>query len=74
MSPQERIQDTHFRLACISMAAEGNPGAMGAQTKEQQLATAKIFYDWVVPDSRRDTNVLQFRLKEKSPAAGTFPE
>lgn len=73
MSPQERTQDTHFRLACISMAAEGAPGATG-QTKEQQLATAKVFYDWVVPDSRRDTNVLQFRLKDKDPNAGTFPE
>lgn len=66
MSPQERIQDTHFRLACISMAAEGAPGATG-QTKAEQLAVAKVFYDWVVPDSRRDTNVLQFRLKDKNP-------
>lgn len=71
MSPQERIQDTHFRLACISMAAED---VSRHQTKADQLATAKVFYDWVVPDSRRDTNVLQFRRKDKDPNAGTFPE
>lgn len=61
---QRRAVDTAHRLECLRLAFDANG------TKVDQLANAQKFYEWAVPDNKRDHNVLQFRFKEKSPGDG----